>query len=133
MLGIDIQQILLHLLNFVILFTGLYVLLYGPVKKFMDSRIEEYKKQDDEAEDKAQSADRDGGFDGLLDKGEGEEGRRIVLDSGYGHRSRIDVLLVEGGQKGFKICNDLFQHIMDGIRLSLEGGRLALRDAFHRF
>ena len=46
MLGIDIQQILLHLLNFVILFTGLYVLLYGPVKKFMDSRIEEYKKQD---------------------------------------------------------------------------------------
>ena len=39
MLGIDIQQILLHLLNFVILFTGLYVLIYGAVKKFLDSCI----------------------------------------------------------------------------------------------
>ena len=58
MLGIDIQQILLHLLNFVILFTGLYVLLYGPVKKFMDSRIEEYKKQDDEAEEKLKNAEK---------------------------------------------------------------------------
>ncbi len=58
MLGIDIQQILLHLLNFVILFTGLYILLYGPVKKFMDGRIEEYKKQDDEAEEKLKNAEK---------------------------------------------------------------------------
>ena len=56
MLGIDIQQILLHLLNFVILFTGLYVLLYGPVKKFMDKRAEEYKKMDDDAEEKLANA-----------------------------------------------------------------------------
>ena len=56
MLGIDIQQILLHLLNFVILFTGLYVLLYGPVKKFMDKRAEDYKKMDDEAEEKLENA-----------------------------------------------------------------------------
>ena len=58
MLGIDIQQILLHLLNFVLLFTGLYVLLYGPVKKFMDGRLEEYKKQDDEAEEKLKNAEK---------------------------------------------------------------------------
>ncbi|MBO6165537.1 MAG: ATP synthase F0 subunit B [Eubacterium sp.] len=56
MLGIDIQQILLHLLNFVILFTGLYVLLYGPVKKFMDKRTEEYKKMDEDAEEKLANA-----------------------------------------------------------------------------
>ena len=56
MLGIDIQQILLHLLNFVILFTGLYVLLYGPVKKFIDSRNEEYKKMDTDAEEKLENA-----------------------------------------------------------------------------
>ena len=37
-LNINFQQILLHLLNFVILAGGLYFLLYGPVKKFMDGR-----------------------------------------------------------------------------------------------
>ena len=32
-LNIDIQQILLHMLNFVILAGGLYFILYAPVKK----------------------------------------------------------------------------------------------------
>ena len=58
MLGIDIQQILLHLLNFTILFTGLYVLLYGPVKKFMEARQEEYKKQDEESSEKLANAEK---------------------------------------------------------------------------
>ena len=42
-LNIDFQQVLLHMLNFVILFGGMYFILYGPVKKFMDARTEEYK------------------------------------------------------------------------------------------
>ena len=37
-LNIDWQQILLHLLNFVILAGGLYFLLYKPVKNFMLAR-----------------------------------------------------------------------------------------------
>ena len=37
-LNIDWQQILLHLLNFVILAGGLYLLLYKPVKTFMEKR-----------------------------------------------------------------------------------------------
>lgn len=48
-LNIDWQQILLHLLNFVVLFAVLYFLLYNPVKKFMDKRCEYYKNLDDEA------------------------------------------------------------------------------------
>ena len=43
-LNINLQQILLHLLNFVILFVILYFLLYSPIKKFMEKRTEEYKK-----------------------------------------------------------------------------------------
>ena len=54
-LNIDWQQILLHLLNFVVLFAILYFLLYDPVKKFMDKRCEYYKKLDDDA--KANLAD----------------------------------------------------------------------------
>ena len=34
-LNINWQQILLHLLNLVILAVGLYLILYKPVKKFM--------------------------------------------------------------------------------------------------
>lgn len=48
-LNIDPQQILLHLLNFVVLFGILYFLLYSPVKKFMDKRIEYYKELDEQA------------------------------------------------------------------------------------
>ena len=50
-LNIDWQQILLHLLNFTLLFAGLYFLLYKPVKKFMQKREEYYKKMQDEADE----------------------------------------------------------------------------------
>ena len=43
-LNIDWQQILLHLLNFVILFAGLYLLLYKPIKAFIQKRKAHYEK-----------------------------------------------------------------------------------------
>ena len=49
-LNIDWQQILLHLFNFTILFGALYILLYKPVKNFMESRVAHYKDVDDKAE-----------------------------------------------------------------------------------
>lgn len=54
-LNIDVQQILLHLFNFVILFGVLYFLLYKPVKQFMEQRTAYYQKLDEEA--KANLAD----------------------------------------------------------------------------
>lgn len=48
-LNIDWQQILLHLLNFVILAGGLYLLLYKPVKAFMEKRQQYYQEQDAKA------------------------------------------------------------------------------------
>lgn len=56
-LNIDIQQILLHLLNFTILAGGLYILLYNPVKAFMDKRKEYYQGLHDEATKKVEDAD----------------------------------------------------------------------------
>ena len=41
-LNIDWQQILLHLFNFSILVGGLYLLLFKPVKSFMDKRVKHY-------------------------------------------------------------------------------------------
>ena len=48
-LNIDWQQILLHLLNFVILAGGLYFLLYKPVKDFMGKRAQQYRELDEQA------------------------------------------------------------------------------------
>lgn len=49
-LNIDWQQILLHMLNFVILAGGLYFILYKPVKSFMAKREQHYKEMNDAAE-----------------------------------------------------------------------------------
>lgn len=57
-LNIDWQQIFLHLFNFVILAVGLYLLLYQPVKKFMDERDAYYKRLDAQAQEKLAEASR---------------------------------------------------------------------------
>ena len=50
-LNIDLQQIMLHLFNFTILFGALYILLYKPVKDFMAKRTDYYADMDKRAED----------------------------------------------------------------------------------
>lgn len=57
-LNIDWQQILLHLLNFVILAGGLYLLLYKPVKAFMEKRQAYYQEQDRQAAEKLADAEK---------------------------------------------------------------------------
>jgi len=49
-LNIDIVQILLHMLNFVILAGGLTLLLFKPVKKFIAERQEHFEKERQENE-----------------------------------------------------------------------------------
>ncbi|MBQ1484141.1 MAG: ATP synthase F0 subunit B [Eubacterium sp.] len=49
-LNIDFRQIFLHMLNFVILFGGLYFLLYKPVCDFMEKRRKHYEDMASEAE-----------------------------------------------------------------------------------
>ena len=56
-LNIDWQQILLHLFNFAILSLGLYLLIYKPVKSFMDKRAETIAKQAEDAKSKLDEAE----------------------------------------------------------------------------
>ena len=56
-LNINFQQILLHMLNLVLLFGGLYLILYKPVKKFMDERAAKYRELDDAANNKLTEAE----------------------------------------------------------------------------
>lgn len=72
-LNIDWQQILLHLFNFIILAGGLYLLLYKPVKSFMEKREAHYKDMDKAAEDKLSAAkDEQEKYAGLIDKAQEE-------------------------------------------------------------
>lgn len=57
-LGIDFVQILLHVFNVVILFGGLYFLLYSPVRKFMEKREEHYRQMDEEKNTALLEADK---------------------------------------------------------------------------
>lgn len=55
-LNIDWQQIFLHFLNFAILAFGLYLLLYKPVKDFMEKRESYYRSMDQEARNRLENA-----------------------------------------------------------------------------
>ena len=57
-LNIDLQQILLHLFNLVLLFGILYMLLYKPVHDFMDKREEEYRQRDQKTKDALSDAEK---------------------------------------------------------------------------
>ena len=55
---VDWQQILLHLLNFLILFAGLYFILYKPVKKFMKKRADGYAERESRTKEALEDAER---------------------------------------------------------------------------
>lgn len=57
-LGIDFIQILLHAFNVLILFGGLYFILYSPVKKFIEKREEHYRQMDEEKTRALEEANR---------------------------------------------------------------------------
>lgn len=57
-LNINFQQILLHMLNFTLLFCVLYFVLYSPVKKFMQKREDYYKELSQKAEEENSEAQK---------------------------------------------------------------------------
>ena len=57
-LNIDWQQILLHLFNFAILVGGLYLLLYRPVKNFMEQRQNHYESMHQKAQQDREQAEK---------------------------------------------------------------------------
>lgn len=57
-LNIDILQILLHAFNFLILAGGLVLILYKPVKKFLDERHDYYESKEAEIKEKTEENER---------------------------------------------------------------------------
>ncbi len=57
-LNIDYVQILLHMLNFVILAGGLTLILFNPVKKFMNERKRRFEEQEEKNRKDAEENER---------------------------------------------------------------------------
>ncbi|MGN1042006.1 MAG: ATP synthase F0 subunit B [Christensenellales bacterium] len=112
-LGLTVQEFLLHLLNLVILLVALRLLLYKPVKKFMKNREERYKAADESyrnAVQKTESAEKDA--ERIIDDAH-EEAVRIaeeahatamiqaqeILDGANEEAEKIKKRAVEEGQK----------------------------------
>ena len=57
-LGLDLQQILLHIANMAILFFIIWKLLYKPISRFMKKRSDEIQRQIDEAAKKQTEAEQ---------------------------------------------------------------------------
>ncbi len=93
-LNIDWQQILLHLLNFLILAVGLTLLVYRPVKKFLEKRKKHFEDREKDADEKKRTAEnmkseyeeKLGNVDGEIEKKrldarrEAEESARITTE-----------------------------------------------------
>ncbi|MBQ7712365.1 MAG: ATP synthase F0 subunit B [Clostridia bacterium] len=56
-LGLSLTKFLLHLLNFAILFTVLWIVLYKPVRKFIRERQERIEKQQKDAQENLRSSE----------------------------------------------------------------------------
>ena len=92
-LNIDWQQILLHLFNFSILVGGLYLLLFKPVKNFMDKRAKHYQdmetaaaeREKATAEMEASMQQRQAALDAELDEKRAAAAREAEA---YAHQQR---------------------------------------------
>ena len=107
-LNIDFQQVLLHLLNFAILFAIIYFLLYRPVKNFMDKRKSEYEEMDKQAEEKlAQAQQMKETYESRLQSADDE----------------INARMAEAARKSQQKCMDLEEEAKHKARETLDKAR----------
>lgn len=105
-LNIDWQQILLHLFNFVILAGGLYILLYKPVKEFMEKRSDYYRDMDDSAKAKLTEAEQlKSQYDQKLAKAD-EEISQKKRDALAKTQAEADIKIAEAKERADKLMKD---------------------------
>ena len=149
-LGIDFVQILLHLFNIVILFGGLYIILYKPVKKFMSERTQYYVKMDQDKEKALADAEKlKNEYEEIMNKADDEiaEEKRKATEEMYAMRDEeleyarkeasriISIAEEEATKKRQEIVDGARDDISDILataadKLMLEGDTNTFYDAF---
>ena len=127
-LNIDWQQILLHFFNFSILVGGLYLLLFKPVKSFMEKREKHYadmeaaavaREKDTEAL-KAAMAQREADFDAVLAENFAQQQRdaakaqadKILSDAKDAAESERQKIVAEANREAVAIAEDAMEKLM---------------------
>ena len=111
-LNIDWQQILLHLGNFALLSLGLYLLLYKPVKSFMDKRAEAIEKQAEEAKSKfneAQALKLE--YENRLEDAEKQK-EKIISDAKAAAQRQKEKVLEESKQEIIELAAQMAEKVL---------------------
>ena len=112
-LNIDWQQILLHFFNFSILVGGLYLLLFKPVKNFMNKRVKHYADMESAAQERekhtadleAAMKQREAAFDVEL------EGKRAAAARENAENDRKKIV-AEANREAVSIAEDAMEKLL---------------------
>lgn len=105
-LGISLTEILLHLLNFAILFAGVTFLLWKPVKKFMQNRKEEYQRaEDNSVAATKESQELKAKYENILKEADSEKAK-ILLTAKDEAKTLSENILLETKQQAQDIIAD---------------------------
>lgn len=111
-LNINVQQIFLHMMNFIILAGGLYFLLYKPVKAFMDKRIVYFADLEKSAKDKnAEAENIEHQYEEKLRAAE-EEGNAIKAKAAHDAEEIIKKSKLEAEEESHKIIDDAHERAL---------------------
>ena len=127
-LGLTLQEFLLHLLNFVILFVALFLLLYKPVKKFMDKRKADYENAEEKYQNALKTAkNADEEAERTMDKAR-QEAVRIAEESQKKAFEQRAVILSEAQEEADRIRSEAKKEAENAVAESKEELYLAAKD-----
>ncbi|MBQ8389924.1 MAG: ATP synthase F0 subunit B [Oscillibacter sp.] len=127
-LNIDIQQICLHLLNVSILIFGLYMLLYKPVKGFMEKREAYYREMDHDIKTRLENAkNTEAAYQARLDNVEAE-----IIQERKNEATRLEQFsaqkIAEAEQQADRIISDAHQAAENEKRQILDSAQKEITD-----
>ena len=114
-LNIDWQQILLHFFNFSILVGGLYLLLFKPVKRFMEKREKHYADMEAAAvaeEKRAAAAKEAEAFAQQQRDAAKAQADKILSDAKDAAESERQKIVAEANREAVAIAEDAMEKLM---------------------
>ena len=122
-LNIDWQQILLHFFNFSILVGGLYLLLFKPVKNFMDKRVKHYADMESAAQEREKSTadleaamrQREAAFDAELEEKRAaaqQQADKILTAARENAENDRKKIVAEANREAVSIAEDAMEKLL---------------------
>lgn len=118
MLGLDLRLVLAYAVNILILFVFLRLILYKPVKKFMQERQLRFAaQQEDIAAQQAQAQALKDEYDELLTKAH-DEGENIIRESRMQANQRAETILTDAREQATEIVERSRREVAEERRVA---------------